>query len=122
VCLIVRRQPLVLAFIATGSKTCEREVDTLQRVAARVPGGQVAFAAVAVGSGHAEARAVVRAHRWTIPVAYDADGAVGAAYDVQVCPVVELARRGGVVAQVLIGNHWLSPSALASRVRALLLG
>jgi hypothetical protein len=61
----------------------------------------------------------VRAHRWTIPVAYDADGAVGAAYDVQVCPVVELVRRGGVVAAVLIGNHWLDTSALASRVRML---
>ncbi len=122
VCLIAKRRPLALVFFATGSKTCEREVSTLQAVAAELPPGRVATAAVAVGSGHADARAAVRAHHWTIPVVYDADGAVGAAYDVQVCPVIELARRGGVIADVLIGNHWLSRTALAARVRALLSG
>jgi peroxiredoxin len=122
VCLIVKRRPLVLAFFATGSKTCEREVSTLQAVAARLPAGRLAVAAVAIGSTHADTKAAVRSHHWKIPVAYDADGAVGAAYDVQVCPVIELARRGGVIAGVLIGNHWLSKSALSERVRALLSG
>jgi peroxiredoxin len=122
VCLIAQRSPLVLAFFATGSKTCEREVSTLQAVAAQLPAGRVATAGIAVGSSHADTRAAVRAHHWRIPVAYDADGAVGAAYDVQVCPVVELVRRGGVIAGVLIGNHWLSKSALAGRVRTLLSG
>ena len=122
VCLIAQRRPLVLAFFATGSKTCEREVSTLQAVAAQLPAGRVATAAVAVGSSHAGTRAAVRSHHWRIPVAYDADGAVGAAYDVQVCPVIELARRGGVVTGVLIGNHWLSKSALARRVRTLITG
>jgi peroxiredoxin len=122
VCLIAKRTPLVLAFFATGSKTCEREVSALQKVASQLPAGRVAVAAVAVASSHSDTRAAVRAHHWTIPVAYDADGAIGAAYDVQVCPVVELARRGGVVSGVLIGNHWLSSTALAGRVRALLAG
>jgi thiol-disulfide isomerase/thioredoxin len=122
VCLIAQRRPFVLAFFATGSKTCQREVTTLQSVAAELPARRVAVAAVAVGSSHADVKAAVRSHHWTIPVAYDADGAVGAAYDVQVCPVIELARRGGVVAGVLIGNHWLSKPALAARVRALLAG
>jgi peroxiredoxin len=122
VCLILQHRPLALAFFATGSKTCEREVSALQRVAGQLPPGRVAVAAVGVGSSHAATRAAVRSHHWRIPVAYDADGAVGAAYDVQVCPVVELVHRGGVVEGVLIGNHWLSSSALAPRVRALLAG
>ena len=36
------------------------------------------------------------------------------------CPLLELARRGGTVAQRLIGEHWLNEGALAARVRALL--
>jgi hypothetical protein len=39
---------------------------------------------------------------------------------VTLCPVVELAYRGGVVAYRLIGDHWLSEAALAARVGALL--
>jgi hypothetical protein len=34
--------------------------------------------------------------------------------------LVELAYRGGTVAQRLIGEHWLSGEALAGRVQALL--
>ena len=36
----------------------------------------------------------MRSHHWTIPVAYDRDGALGALYGVAICPLVELARRG----------------------------
>jgi hypothetical protein len=64
----------------------------------------------------------VRTHHWTIPVAYDADGAVGGAYAVEVCPMLVLARRGGTVSDVLIGKHWLNRAALAARVRTLLHG
>jgi peroxiredoxin len=106
----------------TDSGRCKRQVDTLQSLAQALPADRVKFAAVAVGDSHSAARAAVRAHRWTIPVAYDADGAVGATYDVEVCPMVVLARRGGVVSDVLIGNRWLERSALGPRVRALLAG
>jgi hypothetical protein len=44
---------------------------------------------------------------------------VGALYGVSVCPLIELAKRGGVVSERLIGSHWLNPAALAARVRAL---
>ena len=64
----------------------------------------------------------MRSHHWTIPVAYDTDGRVGALYGVSICPLVELSKRGGVVAQRLIGNHWLAPSALATQVRKLVDG
>ena len=52
-------------------------------------------------------------------MAYDADGAVGDAYGVEVCPIVELAYRGGLVKQRLIGENWIDLSALAGPVRAL---
>jgi AhpC/TSA family len=122
VCLLAQRAPLVLAFFVTGSGSCEREVSTLQAVAGEVPRGQVSFAAVAVGDSHGATRSAVRKHGWTIPVAYDADGAVGASYAVEVCPMLVLARRGGTVSEVLIGKHWLSRGALAGRVRTLLQG
>jgi len=78
------------------------------------------YAAVAVNTSHAAAAKAVRAHRWTIPVAYDADGGVGGLYGVTACPLIELAYRGGTVAQRLIGEHWLSRTALAAQVQALL--
>ena len=85
----------------------------------RFPPDQVQFAAVAVGASHSKIAAEVRQHHWTIPVAYDSDGRIGSLYGVELCPLVELARRGGVVSDRLVGNHWLDPDALAGRVRAL---
>jgi hypothetical protein len=83
---------------------------------------QVQFAAVAVRASHADAARAVRAHHWTIPVGYDVDGRLGAAYGVEVCPLVELADRGGLVAARLVGDHWSSRAALARQVRLLLTG
>lgn len=114
------RQPIVLAFFVVGSNSCEQEVDTLQAVAPRYRGRGVTFAAVAVQAGRSSAAAAVRRNRWTIPVAYDRDGALGDLYGVQICPLVELAGAGGTVVDRLIGNHWTQPSALASRVQAML--
>jgi hypothetical protein len=117
VCLLLERGPLVLGFFVTGSGTCERQVDALQALARQFP--EVQFAAVAVRASHAAAAAAVRSHRWTIPVAYDADGAVGQVYGIEVCPIVELAQRGGVVQDRLIGGHWADRRALAGPVAAL---
>jgi hypothetical protein len=116
------RSPIVLGLFVTGSAECRRQVDAIQSVSQRFAGSGIQFGAVAVFASRASTAALVRAHRWTIPVAYDRDGAVGNAYGVSVCPIVELAYRGGVVAQRLIGDHWLTSSALAARVRAVLAG
>ncbi|MBV8999829.1 MAG: TlpA family protein disulfide reductase [Solirubrobacterales bacterium] len=120
VCLLAKRAPLVLAFFVTNSSQCEREVDTMQALARRREMLGAQFAAIAVNSSHAAAGRAVRAHGWTIPVAYDADGAVAGLYGVTACPLLELADRGGTVAQRLIGQHWLNEGALAGRVEALL--
>jgi peroxiredoxin len=120
VCLLAKRGPLVLGFFVTDSGACEREVSTMQTLASD-PGTRGAqYAAVAVDTDRAAARKAVRKHGWTIPIAYDADGGVGGLYGVTACPLVELAYRGGTVAQRLIGDHWLSQTALAARVQALL--
>jgi xanthosine utilization system XapX-like protein len=117
VCLMARRGPLVLSFFVTGAGQCVRQVGALQTLAGRFP--SVQFAAVAIGASHKETAALVRAHRWTIPVAYDADGRVGALYGVAACPMVEMAARGGIVRSLLIGDPWQTPAALAPRIREL---
>ncbi len=114
------RSALVLGLFVTGSRDCSRQVDVIQAVSRQFAGRAIQFAAVAVNAGRSQTVALVRSHHWTIPVAYDRDGAIGALYGVSVCPMVELAYRGGVVANRLIGNHWLAGAALAARVRALL--
>jgi hypothetical protein len=119
ICLLSKRGPLVLAFFVTGSSACEREVDAEQAVSRQLPAGAAQFAAVAVRADHHAAAAAVRRHHWTIPVAYDRDGAVGAAYGIEVCPIVELAYRGGVVQRRLIGEHWNTAAALIGPVRKL---
>lgn len=118
ICLLARRAPLVLAFFVTGGHACVRQVTGLQALAQRFT--RVDFAAVAVAATHRAVAKLARSHHWTIPVAYDRDGRIGAEYSVAACPMVELARRGGVVAERLIGDRWQSASALAPRVRALL--
>jgi peroxiredoxin len=121
-CLIVRRRPLVLSFFVTGSSSCVAQVDALQRLAGEFPPGSVQFAAVAVKASHATTRALIRSHHWTIPVAYDSGGQVQNAFGIQICPIAELVRRGGIVADRLIGDRWQTSTELAPAVRALIAG
>jgi hypothetical protein len=114
------RTPIVLGLFVTGSHQCERQIDTVQAVSRQFVGRGVQFAALAVDASGATTTSLVRSHHWTIPVAYDPDGRVGELYGVSICPMVEIAGRGGVVSDRLIGNHWISASALAARVRRLL--
>jgi hypothetical protein len=119
VCLLARRAPLVLSLFVAGSSECERQVDALQALSRRFPRSAVQFAAVAVHAGRSATAKLVRSHHWTIPVAYDGDGAVGGLYGVAICPMAELAYRGGVVKDRLIGDQWQTSGALYPRVRAL---
>ena len=107
------RGKLVLALVSLRSGLCVREIDTLQALSAAYPG--LAFAAVAVASAQRPVALIVRRHRWTIPVAYDRDGAVAELYGVAVCPIVELADGGRVVDR-LIGERWLSAAQLRARL------
>ena len=96
-----------------------RQVDALQALSRRYPPGAVQFAAVAVNGSRSTTRALIRSHHWTIPVAIDSGGVVAKLYDVAVCPMAELAYRGGIVKDRLIGDRWQTSAALAPRVQAL---
>ena len=112
------RGPIVLAFFATDGKPCVRAVSALQQLSAGYPG--TTFAAVAAGSGKQATETLVRRHHWTIPVAYDSSTAVAALYDITVCPMIEVAARGGTVRALLIGDHWQSTRTLAPELAHLL--
>jgi hypothetical protein len=122
ICLILTERPLVLSFFVLGSSECENQVDALQELSRRFAPGSVAFAAVAVNASHSDTAAAIRAHHWTIPVAYDRDGSVSGLYGVAICPMAELAYRGGVVKDRLIGDNWQTAAQLYPRVKALVEG
>ncbi|MDQ6732279.1 MAG: hypothetical protein M3022_18795, partial [Actinomycetota bacterium] len=117
ICLIAAERPLVLSLFVIGSADCEHQVDALQTLSRRYPAVQ--FAAVAINASRGDTAALVRSHHWTIPVAYDRDGAVGGLYGVAVCPMAELADRGGIVRDRLVGDQWQTLDEIAPRVAAL---
>ena len=114
-CQLAERGPVVLAFVATRSERCERQIDVVERVRARFP--EVQFAAVAIRGDRGDVRRVVRRHGWRMPVGYDHDGAVANLYAVAICPTITFARRGGRV--VSTSFELLDERALARRVEAL---
>jgi AhpC/TSA family len=116
-CVLEKRGPLVLGFFVPGVTVCEREVDTLQALSKQFP--SVQFVAVAASSSKATTAKEVRSHHWTIPVGYDRDGALAQVYGVELCPMLELAERGGVVRSLLFGENWDKTGRLAAEVSAL---
>jgi hypothetical protein len=119
VCELEERGPVVLAFVVTRSGDCARQVDVLDRVAARVP--DVAFAAVAVREDRDRLRRLVRGRGWRVPVGYDNDGAVANLYGLGlVCPLFTFAGDDGRVAGTELG--FLDEAALTEAARALAAG
>ena len=109
------RRPIVLTFFVTGDGDCVNEVNALQKIAPEFKG--ITFAAVAVSGNVSSTLPLVRSHHWTIPVGTDPDGRVGELYGVEFCPMVEIARAGGLVEQRLIGDTWNNAAKLAAEVR-----
>jgi hypothetical protein len=119
VCRLSERGPVVLALVVTRSGDCAREVDVLDRVAARVP--DVGFAAVAVREDRDRLRELIRSRGWRIPVGYDHDGAVGNLYGLGVvCPLITFVGRDGRVAASEVGP--LGEPELENAARALAAG
>jgi hypothetical protein len=119
VCELAERGAVVLAFVVTRSGDCARQVDALDRAAARVDG--VEFAAVAVREDRDRLRELIRSRGWRVPVGYDSDGAVGNLYGLGVvCPLLTFAGRDGRVAGTHLGL--LDAAALESAARALAAG
>jgi hypothetical protein len=114
-CQLAEQGPVVLGFFIARSARCTQTIDELDRLRGRYP--RVRFAAVAILGKRADARADVRDRGWRLPVGWDEDGAVVNAYAVSGCPYVTFARRGGTVAETLLGRQ--DPAALDRAVRAL---
>jgi hypothetical protein len=114
-CELAERGAVVLAFFATRSERCERQVDVLERVRRRFP--DVGFAAVSVRGNRDVVRRLVRDRGWRMPVGYDHDGAVSNAYAVALCPTITFARRDGKVADTSFSL--LNEATLARRVEAI---
>lgn len=112
------RRPIVLAFFVVGASPCVRAVSALQDLARRYP--QVVFAAVAAGGGRSATLRLIHEHHWTMPVAYDSSAAVAQLYDVDVCPMIEVAGRGGIVTKLLIGERWEHEAPLAAALAQVL--
>jgi hypothetical protein len=102
-CVLAARGPVALAFLVAGDRRCADQVDVLDRVRARHPA--TALAAVAIRGSRDALRRLVRERGWRLPVAWDRDGAVAAAYGVAVCPTVVYAHRGGRVVATAIGSE-----------------
>ena len=94
-CQLAERGPVVLAFVATRSQACDRQIDVLDRIRADYPG--ISFAAVAIRGDRGDLQDVIRRRGWKLPVAWDRDGGVANAYAVAVCPTVTFAYEGGRV-------------------------
>jgi hypothetical protein len=102
-CQLAEKGPVVLAFFIEPSQRCDDEIDAIDRLRSRFP--DVQFAAVAIKGDRDNLRDRVRDNGWRLPVGYDRDGAVANLYGVAVCPTITLARRGGKVAETLLGSQ-----------------
>jgi len=94
-CQLAERGPVVLAFVATRSQACDRQIDVLDRIRADYPG--ISFAAVAIRGDRGDLQDVIRRRGWKLPVGWDRDGGVANAFAVAVCPTVTFAYKGGRV-------------------------
>lgn len=115
VCELAERGPVVLGFLAARSEACLASVDLLDRVARGTPGLQAAV--VAVRGDRDRLREDVRSRGWTLPVGYDADGAVANRYAVAICPLLTFALPGGIVTGTAFGA--VSEADLRARVAGL---
>jgi thiol-disulfide isomerase/thioredoxin len=112
-------KPLVISFWFTRGADCLPTQDTLDEVARRYR-GRVNFLSINVRDDRDEAREIVRARGWEIPVGYDADGAVSNLYRVGGCPTIAFAFAGGVFADARLGTDQLGEAELTAEIDRLL--
>lgn len=110
-------RPLAISFWFTRGGDCLPTQDVFDRVAARFDG--VNFLSVNVRDDIDEVRSIVAERGWSVPVGWDADGAVSNIYRVGLCPTVALAYPGGILRGALLGSGELTEARLSSELRAL---
>ncbi len=110
-------RPLVISFWFTKGEDCVDQQDAVQSAYRRYR-GRVSFLSLDIGDERGTVRNLISQHRWTMPVGFDRDGAVGALYRVGGCPTFAYVYPGGTLQGASIGE--LSSAALGARVRELL--
>lgn len=111
-------RPLAISFWFTRGGDCLPTQDAFERVARRFS-DRVGFLSVNIRDDRDDARTIVRERGWTVPVGYDADGAVATLYRVGVCPTVAYAFSGGTLSGAKIGSEELSEGQIAADLREL---
>lgn len=111
-------KPLVISFWFTEGADCLPTQDAVDRVAGRFS-GSVNFLSIDVRDDRDAARQIVEERGWTIPVGYDADGAVSNLYRVGGCPTVAFAYPGGIFADATLGSDQLTEASLTADVERL---
>jgi thiol-disulfide isomerase/thioredoxin len=112
-------KPLVISFWFMKGADCLPTQDVVDAVAKRFE-GKVNFLSIDVRDDPAEAHDVVVQRGWTIPVGYDADGAVSNLYRVGGCPTVAFAYPGGIFAEAKLGAGVLTEQSLTADVEKLI--
>jgi thiol-disulfide isomerase/thioredoxin len=112
-------RPLVISFWFTRGGDCLPTQDVFDRVARRFD-DRVGFLSINIRDDRDEARRIVRERGWSVPVGYDADGAVATLYRVGVCPTVAFAFPGGVLRDAKIGSEELGEEQLTRELEDLI--
>jgi hypothetical protein len=110
-------RPLVLSFWFSHGGNCVEQQDVVNRVYRRYR-GRVSFLSLDISDDRDEVRELIRKRRWSMPVGYDRDGAVGSLYRVGGCPTFAYAYPGGTLQDASIGE--LTVRQLEAHVRGLL--
>jgi thiol-disulfide isomerase/thioredoxin len=111
-------KPLVISFWFMERADCLPTQDVVNQVAQRFK-GEVNFLSIDIRDDRNDARDVVQQRGWTIPVGYDADGAVSNLYRVGGCPTVAFAYPGGIFASASLGTDQLTEGTLTADVERL---
>jgi hypothetical protein len=116
ICDFFDRPLVMVGWFTRGCGTCERQLDTVEKVRRRFP--QVAFLGLDIADSVKSARRRVREHGWRFPMAVDPDGAVSGLYRIGGGPISFFAYPGGIAMETAFGE--LDEHELVTRVRQLL--
>ena len=112
-------KPLAISFWFTGGADCLDEQDAFNRAFERY-GDEVNFLSVNIRDDIEEVRRIADERGWSVPIGWDADGAVSNTYRVGLCPTMALAFPGGILDDAVIGTDSFTDEALASAIERLI--
>jgi hypothetical protein len=111
-------KPLAISFLFLKGTNCVTAQDAFNQAAQKYR-GRINFLIVDVRDDRDELRQTIADRGWTVPVGYDADGAVSDLYRVGVCPVVQYSFPGGIFEGADFGND-VNTRGIESHLRRLI--